>query len=323
MDERIRVAERAGELTERDLERAGRGPERVEAINITLRERAEVMLLGTRGLDLDPDAVAAELGLGLVSVSWPDWTRRWDWASERAVVLPGWKADDGNCPVDYPDAESGEEAAAEYVESGDWGERDQTDWVDICAWQEALLLVREGDDYALDVVRVNDDEHTVTLEPDEPECTGEDHDWQSPHDLVGGLRCNPGVRGSGGGVVIHEVCVVCGCARITDTWAQRRDTGEQGLTSVRYDTDDTSLRDWLDGLGVDDLDLDVVAESEDSDEWAVSVGGPHSPLGSHCAVVEVEGGEERVSVEWCASEDEARAEAAERVERFREAVTRG
>jgi hypothetical protein len=29
----------------------------------------------------------------------------------------------------------------------------------------------------------------------------------------------------------------CGCARITDTWAQDPETGEQGLHEVRYEPD--------------------------------------------------------------------------------------
>lgn len=77
---------------------------------------------------------------------------------------------------------------------------------------------------------------TVMLEPEEPECLDDGgHDWQSPFALVGGIKENPGVWGHGGGVIIHEACVRCGCRRTTDTWAQRRDTGEQGLTEVSYE----------------------------------------------------------------------------------------
>lgn len=77
---------------------------------------------------------------------------------------------------------------------------------------------------------------TECLDEDEPECEdGAEHDWRSPHEIVGGCKDNPGVWGNGGGVIIHECCMRCGCARITDTWAQRRDTGEQGLTSVSYE----------------------------------------------------------------------------------------
>lgn len=40
--------------------------------------------------------------------------------------------------------------------------------------------------------------------------------------------------GHGGGVIAHETCATCGLVRVTDTWAQRRDTGEQGFRAVTY-----------------------------------------------------------------------------------------
>lgn len=75
---------------------------------------------------------------------------------------------------------------------------------------------------------------TVAINPPEPKCTADSHDWQSPYRIVGGIEENPGVWGHGGGVIIKECCMNCGCLRETDTWAQRPDTGEQGLESVRY-----------------------------------------------------------------------------------------
>src|SRR5690554_5454873 len=58
----------------------------------------------------------------------------------------------------------------------------------------------------------------VAIHPDAPACEGEgEHDWQSPHHLLGGIEENPGVWGKGGGAVIEEVCMRCGTARITDT----------------------------------------------------------------------------------------------------------
>lgn len=87
---------------------------------------------------------------------------------------------------------------------------------------------------------------TVALDPKPPRCDGEDHQWAAPHELLGGCRESPGVSGHGGGVIIREVCRHCGIYRITDTWAQRQDTGEQGLRSTRYlPADDASLA-WLD-----------------------------------------------------------------------------
>lgn len=81
----------------------------------------------------------------------------------------------------------------------------------------------------------------VTVEPEEPQCMDEnEHDWQSPHAIVGGVEENPGVHGHGGGVVITEVCMRCGCGRHTDTWAQDS-SGRQGLRSVKYVADEFSV----------------------------------------------------------------------------------
>jgi hypothetical protein len=113
----------------------------------------------------------------------------------------------------------------------------------------ALVLARENLDpsaYTVDStiwVQVqavhNDTEESasakVRLDPPEPKCSGKKHSWKSPHALVGGIKSNPGVFAHGGGVVIHEVCMACGCERVTDTWAQDMTDGEQGLQSVRYE----------------------------------------------------------------------------------------
>ncbi|MBX3203225.1 MAG: hypothetical protein KF850_33135 [Labilithrix sp.] len=77
---------------------------------------------------------------------------------------------------------------------------------------------------------------SIELQPEAPACVdGDEHDWQAPHELLGGLEENPGVWGHGGGVIVHEVCMRCGCGQTTDTWAQDPTTGRQGLTSVRYE----------------------------------------------------------------------------------------
>lgn len=76
----------------------------------------------------------------------------------------------------------------------------------------------------------------VQIDPTEPNCIDDEgHDWQSPLDVVGGIKENPGVWGHGGGIIRKEACVKCGCGRTTDTWAQNPTTGEQGLTSIRYE----------------------------------------------------------------------------------------
>lgn len=179
----------------------------------TIRDEVERRLLAGE----DAAAVGATLGLDVV---------------DGAVVLPGWLADDGNAEVEI-EAASGREAAETYVADGDWGDDDsETSWVRVRAWQVGLGM--EGSD--LYEYEIGSALHTVAIDPPEPACVdGDDHDWQSPHEIVGGCAENPGVHGNGGGVVIVECCMRCGCQRTTDTWAQDRSTGEQGLDSVSYD----------------------------------------------------------------------------------------
>jgi hypothetical protein len=107
----------------------------------------------------------------------------------------------------------------------------------------------------------HDGEHFALLETvvvahhqAEPACPGGEHEWANPLEVVGGIPENPGVSGNGGGVTIREVCMRCGCERRTDTWAQRRDTGEQGLTETTYQPNEhadgvrslyTAVAEWL------------------------------------------------------------------------------
>ena len=193
-----------------------------------------------------------------------------------AILLPGWVADDGNAEIHIPDASSGEDAARQYVEGGDWGdERHRTDWVDVWAWRRALALDEDGRVITIEMDRAR---HTIELEPEEPECEHADgHDWQSPYEVLGGCRSNPGVWGHGGGVVIREVCAHCGMYRITDTWAQRPDTGEQGLESVEYREPDEISREWVEALRLeavaDDLSDDYDARFDREGRQVVVAAG--------------------------------------------------
>lgn len=150
------------------------------------------------------------------------------------VVLPGFWADvDGQAPIYCPSIESAEEAAQEYVDGGDWGDDPgETRWIRVDVWRVAVGIDSDGN---LVEARVDEDAVTVTIEPPVPDCEdGEEHDWASDHDVVGGIEENPGVWGSGGGVRMVRHCRRCGCGEHTDTWATDPNTGEQGLTSVRY-----------------------------------------------------------------------------------------
>lgn len=149
-----------------------------------------------------------------------------------SVSNKGFWADDGNCPVHYPDSESAYDAAREYVESGHWAEASSTFWVTVYSWPD-------GD-------KENGETFTIRVDPKEPKCIGNrSHDWVSPHSVVGGCRENPGVWGHGGGVVIMEICKHCARYRKTNTWDQNPDTGEQGLESVSFLDPDQGSIDWV------------------------------------------------------------------------------
>ena len=134
--------------------------------------------------------------------------------------------------VEAPSLEAALKIAVGNARGSNYGEPAETIWIDVRA---------QSKDNADD-----EDTATVALHPREPGCTDHrDHDWRSPICIVGGNRENPGVIGHGGGVKIHEVCRHCGTHMHTNTWAQRPDTGEQGLRSIRYEpADDESLA-WV------------------------------------------------------------------------------
>lgn len=124
--------------------------------------------------------------------------------------------------IEADDAEGALDGAeAAYADSGSYDTSNGTVWVTWHAIDEDGRAVAS---------------RTIRIDPPEPRCLAlQDHDWQSPYELLGGLKENPGVWGHGGGVVIHEVCAHCGCLRVTDTWVQDPSTGEQGLRSVKYE----------------------------------------------------------------------------------------
>jgi hypothetical protein len=151
--------------------------------------------------------------------------------AKRYKTKQTWVAVHYQCDVEY-DTPTAEEAAQNYVEDGDWDVQNKTEFLQIYVWPK----------YYVGSVSVEDKGDSTwlieKLNPKIPSCDdGDDgdHVWSSPYDIVGGLKENPGVWGKGGGEVIHEVCLKCGCRKTTDTWAQCPDTGIQGLVSVKYE----------------------------------------------------------------------------------------
>jgi len=134
--------------------------------------------------------------------------------------------DDGGDKIILADSFGDARAQAqEWVDDCDWDTSGGTTWV--------TVHVGELDDNG--TVTDMQERVKVTIEPDEPSCVADEiHDWQAPWELVQGMVENPGVFGHGGGVVIKEVCMQCGCGKTTDTWAQDPSTGEQGLIKISY-----------------------------------------------------------------------------------------
>lgn len=136
---------------------------------------------------------------------------------------------DGNADVQIV-ADSADAAAQKYVDGGTWGESTKTKWIEVRA---TLLVDGEPDEDSTESV-------TITIDAEEPECSEDEHVWQSR-----------GVFGHGGGVIISEVCAHCRRYRVTDTWAQGP-SGEQGLRSVEYRAADEASREWAESLSTDE-----------------------------------------------------------------------
>lgn len=139
-----------------------------------------------------------------------------------------WVADDGNGgPIVYDDADSAEDAAQEYVDDGDWGD-DSAGCYTIYTWPGYYV----GEAYVED--REDRDSHNIVVDPDEPDCDdGHEHDWCTPHAVLGGIKSNPGCWAHGGGVIAKEICRHCGLLKTTDTYATNPSNGTP-YTQVSY-----------------------------------------------------------------------------------------
>jgi hypothetical protein len=82
-------------------------------------------------------------------------------------------------------------------------------------------------------------------ETPEPDCAeGEEHEWEAPHELVGGMDQNPGVWSTGGTTYVTKtVCKNCGIYRTETDYGSQRNP--QQCDRVEYnDSDDDSLE-WV------------------------------------------------------------------------------
>lgn len=121
-----------------------------------------------------------------------------------------YRVSDGNAHVPAETREQAMEIAESWIDSGDWEPEAETWWTTVHVY----------DDEAGE--KIHEVEHQI--DPEEPECDGEGHEWR---DL--------GTWGHGGGVVVRDRCLHCGWQRVTNTWATRPDNGEQGLRSLAFE----------------------------------------------------------------------------------------
>lgn len=171
-------------------------------------------------------------------------------------------ADDGTAEAEYDSEMSHKNAAKEYVNESDYDRDGETSWVTINTYKKGVNDRGE-------VVQVDCERHKIAIEPEEPDCIDDEHIWKSPFSILGGLKENPGVQGHGGGVVISEVCMICGCKKTTDTWAQDMTDGEQGLTSISYS--ESEYAEEVDALNLNlaksHLDTNTPQSGEHDFEW--------------------------------------------------------
>lgn len=210
-------------------------------------------------------------------------------------------ANDGNYEVSY-DGLTHSEAAQKYVDDGDWGEITSTIWISVSTY------LKDADGEICD-----EEGHCIAIDPPEPDCIdGQEHDWREEHTVVGGLADNPGVFGHGGGVICKDVCAHCGAYRLTDSWAQNPETGEQGLDSVEYlDADDDS-REWVELRLLTDVvepaldDCDAVVEYSNNGVEIIAVLTDDMDFDDAIESVSNAINNDRVDVSWRAANEDDR-----------------
>jgi hypothetical protein len=146
------------------------------------------------------------------------------------ITDPSLYADDGNAECEYDPAEyTPQEAAEDYVASGEWGDG---------GGSISVRVYRKGLDACGDESRTDGEVYEIDIEEDHAqkirdaangaEICGEDpddHDWTGEGE--GGLSENPGVWGHGGTAIsISEHCRCCGLHRSELNRGSQRNPGE-------------------------------------------------------------------------------------------------
>lgn len=130
------------------------------------------------------------------------------------------------------------------------------DWAADGDYDERCMVrvyVTEIDDNGEPVGDDASDEVEAGPEPKAPPCTDggtddDDHDWQTPHGLVGGISENPGVWSTGGtSMSFAYVCARCGARKHESHTGSQRNPGELPVT-VTYSAPTEASLEWVAGL---------------------------------------------------------------------------
>lgn len=116
------------------------------------------------------------------------------------------------------EARSGYQAAKAYVDGGEWGDPGSGVTVEVKVWQEAL-------DHEGWISAVNEEEHSITLLPEEPPCTDDAHHWE------GGC-----VSSEGTCFAYEHACSHCGLKRREVHYGSQRNCDEPEI-SIEYDAE--------------------------------------------------------------------------------------
>lgn len=122
----------------------------------------------------------------------------------------------------------------------------ESNWKDGSWHRKALILVKvsELDGEGEKTGAVDWGEVEVGEDPEAPECTEGEHEWQSPHQCVGGIDSNPGVWSSGGTTITSTTCCCkCGAYRVEVSYGSQRNPGQ--CDQVEYLEADAASLKWI------------------------------------------------------------------------------
>lgn len=121
------------------------------------------------------------------------------------------------------DAEEAMDLAIDWWKDGSWENKSEIDIYvqEINPFDDEMTFPQEWK-----TIEIGED-------PPEPECTEDAHDWQAPHNIVGGLKENPGVWSLGGTTMTyHSVCSHCGLHRHETRYGAQRNPGQ--IDKIEY-----------------------------------------------------------------------------------------